>query len=88
MHVTSPPDTAPLVVAGLNVQLTVSTRLPTGCSTVIVAVVNDRSVISSVQFGLGQPGAPGMIVTGAMVVTLKGVLPFLIASAGIDSAAA
>src|SRR5688572_29694429 len=74
---------APLVVGPLNVQLTVRTIAPP-CSTVIVALVNDRSVMSSLQFGFGQSGAPGTGVTGDSVVTLNETLPFLISSAGID----
>ncbi len=85
MHFTVPPGTEPLEVCGLKVQVTVSTRVPTGCSTVIVALVNARSVIDSVQFVLGQSGAPAIIVGGATVVTAKGVVPFLIALAGIAS---
>jgi hypothetical protein len=65
------------------VQETVSTVVPTGCSTVIDADVNATSVMISVQFGLGQPGAPGIGLTGAEVVTLNDTLPFLISDAGI-----
>ena len=72
-----------MLVAGLNAQLTVSTRAPGGCSTVIVALVNERSVMSSVQLEFGQPGAPAIGVTGGLVVTLNGVFPFLISDAGI-----
>jgi hypothetical protein len=46
------------------------------CSTVIVAVVNDRSVMSSVQLGFGHSGAPAIGVGGGFVVTSNGVLPF------------
>jgi len=49
-----------------------------------VALVNATSVIVSVQLVFGQPGEPGIGDTGAFVVTLNGVLPFLIADAGID----
>ena len=37
----------------------------------------------SLQFVLGQPGAPGIGLTGAIVVTLKATLPFLISPSGI-----
>lgn len=83
MQVTLARGTAPFVVDGVNVQETVSTMVPTGCSTVITALVNDRSVIFSVQFVLGQSGAPGMMVTGGTVVTSKGVFPFLSSLSGI-----
>jgi len=49
-----------------------------------VALVNATSVIVSVQLEFGHPGAPGIGDVGAFVVTLNGVLPFLIADAGID----
>jgi hypothetical protein len=61
----------------------VKTTVPAGCSTVMVAEVNARSSIDSLQFGFGQPGAPGMGVVGATVVTANGVFPFLISLAGI-----
>ena len=64
-------------------QLMVRTTLPAGCSTVIVALVNAISVIVSLQLELGQSGAPGIGDAGARVVTLNGVLPFLISLAGI-----
>jgi hypothetical protein len=76
--------TAPFVVGELNVQFTVRTTVPGGCSTVIIALVNATSVIVSVQFGFGQPGAPGIGDSGAPVVVPNGVLPFLISLAGID----
>jgi hypothetical protein len=38
-----------LDVAGLNVHDTVSTSEPTGCSTVMVALVKARSVMASVH---------------------------------------
>jgi len=60
VQVTLPPGTGPLAVGELNVQLTVSTSVPGGCSTVMVAEVNARSVMFSVQFGLGHSGAPGI----------------------------
>ena len=66
-----------------NVQLTASTVTPPWL-TVSVALVNATSVIVSVQFGFGHPGAPGMGVTGPSVMTSNGVLPFLISLAGID----
>ena len=70
-------------VGGLKVQLTVSTTVGGGCWTVITALVNDTSVIVSVQLEFGQPGAPGIGDTGALVVTLNATLPFLIADAGM-----
>src|SRR5438445_441264 len=76
-------ETVPSVVGDANVQLTVNTVTPF-CCTVTVALVNATSVIVSVQFGFGQPGAPGIGDTGASVVTLNGVLPFLSSLAGID----
>jgi hypothetical protein len=51
----------------------------------MVALVKDRSVISSVHIVLGQPGAPGMGVTGGFVVTENATLPFLTSDAGIAS---
>ena len=75
--------TAPFDVGELNVQLTVRTVLPGGCSTVTIAEVKARSVIVCVQLGFGHPGAPGMGLVGAVVVTIKGVFPFLISLAGI-----
>ena len=77
------PGTAPLAVGVPKVQLTVSTRVPGGCSTVIVALVNARSVMSSVQLEFGQSGAPAIGDTGGCVVTLNGVVPFLISLAGM-----
>ena len=56
--------------------VTVSTVVPTGCSTTMVAEVNRRSVIASVQLVLGQSGAPTMTVGGAIVSTPNGVVPF------------
>jgi hypothetical protein len=44
--------------------------------------VKETSVIASVQFGLGQSGAPGIGLTGACVVTSIDTVPFLIADAG------
>jgi len=72
-----------LEVGGLKVHVTVSTVVPTGCSTVITALVNATSVIVSVQLVFGHPGAPGIGDTGAFVVTLKDTLPFLILGAGM-----
>ena len=85
MQLTFPAGTAPFVVAELNVHATVRTRVPAGWSTVMVALVNAMSVMSSVQFGFGQSGAPAIGVAGAFVVTLNGVLPFLSSLAGMDS---
>jgi hypothetical protein len=82
---TFPLGTRPSVVGELKVQLTVSTTVPGGCSTVIVALVNATSVIVSVQLVPGHSGAPGMGDVGAFVVTgPNGVLPFLISEPGID----
>src|SRR2546427_11016460 len=67
------------------VQLTVRTMVPAGCSTVIVALVKAMSVMSSVHCEFGQSGAPGMGDSGASVVTVNGVLPFLISLAGIET---
>ena len=83
MQLTFWPGTAPLPVGVAKVQLTVSTRVPGGCSTVIVALVNARSVMSSVQLEFGQSGAPAIGDTGGCVVTLNGVVPFLISLAGM-----
>lgn len=80
---TSDFDTAPSAVGALKVHETVNTTTPAGCSTVIVADVNARSSMLSVQFGFGQPGAPAMGVVGATVVTENVVFPFLISLAGI-----
>ena len=78
VQLTFEPGTAPLAVGVPKVQLTVSTSVPGGCSTVIVALVK-----SSVQLMLGQSGAPAIGVTGGWVVTLNGVVPFLISLAGM-----
>src|SRR5262245_12195189 len=52
--------------------------------TVILALVNDRSVIVPVQLSFGHPpSVPGTVVTGGVVVTLMATVPFLIALAGI-----
>jgi archaellum component FlaF (FlaF/FlaG flagellin family) len=75
--------TEPLLVAGLNVQETVSTIVAAGCWTVIVASAKDKSVISSVQFTLEQPGASAIGLVGGVVVTVNDTEPFLIALAGI-----
>ncbi len=84
MQLTLELGTVPLEVDGLKVQLTVSTVVPTGCSTLITALVNDTSVIVSVQFfEFGQPGAPGIGFVGGLVVTLKATLPFLTWDAGM-----
>jgi hypothetical protein len=52
------PGTAPLEVGVAKVQVTVSTSVPGGCSTVIVALVKATSMMFSTQFAFGQPGAP------------------------------
>ena len=66
-------------------QLSVSATVPAGCSTVMTADVNARSVMTSVQPLLGQSGAPGIgLGVGAFVVRENDALPFLIAPAGID----
>lgn len=84
-QVTACLDTGPLMVGGANVQEITSATLGGGCSTVIVADVKARSVITSVHCGLGQSGAPVIgLGDGGLVVTLNGVLPFLISEAGID----
>src|SRR6266536_2727488 len=83
---TVPLGTGPSLVAGVNVQLTVSTTggsVPAPCRTSITALVKDRSVMSSVQLELGHPGAPGIGVVGSMVVTRNDTLPFLICESGI-----
>src|SRR5262249_44863239 len=54
----------------------------------IVADVNCRSMMFSVQLLLGQSGAPATGVAGGLVVRLNEVLPFLISEAGIDSGVA
>lgn len=82
-HVTVPLGTAPSVVCGEKLHVVVSTTVPCGCSTVIVALVNRRSVIASVHFGFGQSGAPAIGVLGGFVETLNVTLPFLTAEAGI-----
>src|SRR5262245_8980418 len=80
---TFPAGTGPLSDGGTIVQLSVSTVVPGGCSTVMTAEVNFRSVMVSVQFMFGQSGALAMIGFGASVTAANGVLPFLIALAGI-----
>src|SRR6266545_2754130 len=80
--------TAPSDVGGSNVQFTVSTSVSNepfaswSWLSLIVAEVNAISSMVSVQFGLGQPGAPGMGVTGAFVVVVIVTFPFLILLAG------
>jgi len=54
-QVTVFPGTDPSDVAELNEQLTVSTTLPGGCSTVTVPLVNATSVIVSVRHGSTWP---------------------------------
>ncbi len=78
-------DTVPFVVGVLNEHDTVSTVVPSGCSTVMIALVNATSVIVSVQFTPGQSGAFGIGVCGGCVVTVNDTLPFLISVAGIAS---
>lgn len=77
------PGTGPSEVGGLKVQVTVSTVVPSGCSTVMMALVNARSSMVSVQRLFGQSGAPAMTADGATVTTLNGVKPFLNSSSGI-----
>jgi hypothetical protein len=62
------PATAPFEGGVAKVQVTVSTTVPDGCSTVIVALVKATSMMFSTQFAFGQPGAPGTGVSGAWVV--------------------
>jgi hypothetical protein len=71
-----------LEVAGLNVLEYVNTVWPP-CTTVIVALVKDTSVIVSVHRRFGQSGAPGIGDVGAAVRTKKSTLPFLISLAGM-----
>jgi hypothetical protein len=54
-----------------------------GWLTVIVALVNAKSLMSSDHCGLGQPGAPAIGVVGGVVVTVNDTVPFLISDAGI-----
>lgn len=77
--------TVPLDVGGLKVTFTVITVAPCWES-VIVADVNATSVMFSVQFGFGQPGAPGIGVTGGsvVVVIVKGQIARL-AAAGLSN---
>jgi len=82
-QVTLPAGTRPSVVGELNVQLVLNTVAPP-CMTVIVALVNDMSVIDSVHDEFGQSGAPGIGVVGGEVVTLNVTLPFFTSLAGID----
>src|SRR5215216_5229943 len=63
----------------------VRTRLPSGCSTVMTALVNAKSVIVSVQLEPGQSGAPSIGLGGGSVVTSKWTLPLSISSLGIDT---
>jgi hypothetical protein len=82
VHVTVLFGTDPFEVAGLNVQVAVNTVVPGGCWTVTVALVNETSVIVSVQFTPGHSGAPGIGDTGGSVVTANATLPFLISPLG------
>ena len=66
-------------------QFTVSTVVPTGCSTTMVALVNPRWVMFSLEFGFGQSGAPGIGESGSFVSTSKATFPFWIAPSGIAS---
>lgn len=83
--------TVPLDVAGLKVTCTVSTSSPgsnvplpfASWKSWIVADVNATSVMVSVQFGFGQPGAPGIGDVGAFVVVVIVTFPFLMSPAGI-----
>jgi hypothetical protein len=84
--------TDPFELAGLNVQLTASTSVSQrpksplaavwSWNSLIVAEVKDTSVMTSVQFGFGQPGAPGTGLTGAAVVVEMVTFPFLMSPAG------
>jgi len=85
VQLTWDPGTAPSEVGELNVQLTVKTTVPGGCSTVMMALVKAMSVMSSIQFVFGHSGERGTGVTGDCVTTPNGVLPFLISDAGIGS---
>jgi hypothetical protein len=84
VQVTVPPGTGPFEVGGLNLQLTVRTTVPGGCSTVSVALVNARLSIDSVQFEFAQSGAPAIVAGAEVVLTLNGVVPFLISVFGIS----
>src|SRR5437868_2626081 len=81
-HVTVLDATAPFAVDGEKVHVTWRTVAPF-CLMSIVALLNVTSVMASLQFELGQPGAPATIGGGAFVVREKLALPFLIALAGI-----
>ena len=86
LQVTCDFGTVPSLVGGAKVQETVnSVAGGEPCCTVRVAPVNDRSVMLSVQCEFGQPGAPGIGVTGGLVVTLNDTLPFFTSEAGIAS---
>jgi len=75
----------PPEVAGVKVHVSVSTTVPAGCSTVMAALVKDTLVIASVHLWLGQPGAPGIGLTGAFVISWpKCTVPFLICDCGSD----
>jgi len=60
---TEPPGTAPSDEGGLIVHDSVRTSAPF-CETVIVALVNETSVIVSVHCLFGQPGAPQALGIG------------------------
>jgi hypothetical protein len=51
--------------------------------TTMSALVKDKSLIASVQLGLGQSGAPETVLGGGLVVTTNGVLPFLSEELGV-----
>jgi hypothetical protein len=73
--------TGPLEVGGEKVQLTVTTTEFCWASW-MVADVNATSVMVSVHLVFGQPGAPGIGLTGAPVVVVSVTLPFLMSLAG------
>lgn len=83
MQLTFALGTGPFVVGEEKVQVTVRTVVPSGWSTVMVALVNAMSVMTSVHWRFGQSGAPSTGVTGGWVTTLNVRLPFLISSSGI-----
>jgi hypothetical protein len=85
-HLQVTDGTSPLDVAGLKVHETVSTMVPVGCSTEILALVNATSSMVSVQFALAQLKSvevDGIGLTGGLVVTLNETVPFLSFFAGI-----
>src|SRR5688572_15324636 len=74
-------ETAPFVVGDENGQLT--TKTVVRCTTRIVADVNATSVMVCVHLGLGQPGAPGIGLSGAPVESPNRTVPFLISEEGM-----